>query len=169
MATTGNRQHVELVREHPTLRRDDLQLVNDNLQEVLLILSDLALLGKQAHWNLVGPRFRELHLQLDELVDAWRLSSDAVAERMVARGGVPDGSAPTIAQRSGLAGLPIRTIQDCEVDELFTALISDAVSRVRSNMNAIEEPEPVTADLLHGVVETLEEQLWMIRVQNITR
>jgi starvation-inducible DNA-binding protein len=121
------------------------------------------------HPTLVGRRFRELHLQLDEFVAAWRETSDTVAERMVAPGGVPDGSAPTVAQRSGLSGLPIRTISDDGVDELFTALISEAVTRVRGNMDANEEPEPVTADLLHGVVTMLEEQLWMIRVQNITR
>lgn len=168
MSSTKNEQHIEVVREHPTLGRDDLQLVNDNLQSVLIVLSDLALLGKQAHWNLVGPRFRELHLQLDEFVAAWRIASDEVAERAVALGGVPDGSAKMIAEHSRLAGLPIRTIQDTEVTEFFTSLISDAVSHIRANMDEIEEPEPVTADMLHGIVGTLEEQLWMIRVQNIT-
>jgi DNA-binding ferritin-like protein len=71
-------------------------------------------------------------------------STDTVAERMVALGGVPDGSAPMVAQRSGLSGLAIRTTSDGEVDE------------------------PVTADLRRGAVMMLEEQLWMIRAQNIT-
>jgi hypothetical protein len=93
MATTPS-EHVPLVRDHPPLDTDELQLVNDNLQDVLLVLSDLALLGKQAHWNLVGPRFRELHLQLDELVAAWREQSDDVAERIVALGGYPTGRRP---------------------------------------------------------------------------
>ena len=168
MAITEKDQHIEIVRKHPTLEHDCQQLVADSLQEVLLVLSDLALLGKQAHWNLVGPRFRELHLQLDELVTAWRLAADEVAERAVALGGVPDGSAGTIAGRSPLSGLPIRTIQDSEVTELFTGVLSESVTRVRTCMDAVEEPEPVTADLLHGIVETLEEQLWMIQVQNIT-
>ncbi len=73
-----------------------------------------------------------------------------------------------IAGRSPLSGLPIRTIQDSEVTELFTGVLSESVTRVRTCMDAVEEPEPVTADLLHGIVETLEEQLWMIQVQNIT-
>lgn len=29
---------------------------------------DLQLVGKHAHWNIVGPNFRELHLNLDEVV-----------------------------------------------------------------------------------------------------
>ena len=42
----------------------------DDLQKVLVDLIELHLQGKQAHWNLVGTKFRDLHLQLDELVDA---------------------------------------------------------------------------------------------------
>ena len=37
------------------------------LQATLLDLVDLALTGKQLHWSVVGPNFRPLHLQLDEL------------------------------------------------------------------------------------------------------
>ena len=37
-----------------------------NLQKVLVDLIELHLQGKQAHWNLVGTNFRDLHLQLDE-------------------------------------------------------------------------------------------------------
>ena len=40
-----------------------------NLQRVLVDLIELHLQGKQAHWNVVGSNFRDLHLQLDELVD----------------------------------------------------------------------------------------------------
>ena len=43
-----------------------------NLQKVLVDLIELALQGKQAHWNVVGTNFRDLHLQLDELVDLAR-------------------------------------------------------------------------------------------------
>jgi starvation-inducible DNA-binding protein len=39
------------------------------------------------------------------------------------------------------------------------------VSEVRDRMLQLEDVDPVTADLLHGVVASLEEQLWMIRVQ----
>ena len=36
----------------------------------------------QAHWNVVGQNFSDLHLQLDELVDIVRVGSDTIAERM---------------------------------------------------------------------------------------
>lgn len=42
------------------------------LQRVHVDLIDLHLQSKQAHWNVVGQNFRDLHLQLDELVEAAR-------------------------------------------------------------------------------------------------
>jgi starvation-inducible DNA-binding protein len=150
---------------HPTLRHIDREAVGLELQAALTVLVDLSLLGKQAHWNVVGPHFRPLHLQLDEMIDAWREAADAVAERAVALGHSPDGRAATVAARSGLAPLPEGPIQDRDVVTAFTRLLTDAVGTIRERMDRIEDVDTVTADLLHGVVAGLEENLWMIRVQ----
>ena len=37
------------------------------LQLTLVELIALSLIGKQLHWDVTGPGFRDLHLQLDEL------------------------------------------------------------------------------------------------------
>jgi len=50
-----------------------------SLQEVLVDLIELHLQGKQAHWNLIGTNFRDLHLQIDEIVDIAREASDTIA------------------------------------------------------------------------------------------
>jgi starvation-inducible DNA-binding protein len=150
---------------HPTLRHPDREAIGASLQEVLILLSDLALAGKQAHWNVVGPNFRSLHLQLDEMIDAWRAAADAVAERAVALGHAPDGRAGTIAAETTLEQLPTGAIADTEVIALFTGLLTDAVGAIRERMDRLEDVDAVTADLLHGVVAGLEENLWMARVQ----
>ncbi|HTE58855.1 MAG TPA: DNA starvation/stationary phase protection protein, partial [Solirubrobacteraceae bacterium] len=131
------------------------------------VLIDLSLLGKQAHWNVIGPNFRPLHLQLDEMIDAWRSASDAVAERAVTLGHAPDGRAATVAARSELATLPEGPLADRDVVASFTRLLTDAVGAIRNRMDRIEDVDTVTADLLHGVVAGLEENLWMIRVQAV--
>src|SRR6185436_7556783 len=77
-----------------------------NLQKVLVDLIELHLQGKQAHWNVVGTTFRDLHLQLDELVDFAREASDTVAERMRALDVVPDGRSDTVAGSTTLAQFP---------------------------------------------------------------
>src|SRR2546423_14211251 len=74
--------------------------VGQELQATLHELIDLSLTGKQLHWAVVGPLFRPLHLQLDELVDSWRELADVVAERAVALGFIPDGQASAVAAAS---------------------------------------------------------------------
>jgi starvation-inducible DNA-binding protein len=150
---------------HPTLRHVDREAIGAELQATLVNLCDLALLGKQAHWNVVGPHFRPLHLQLDEFVDAWRAASDVVAERAVALGHAPDGRAATVAARSELQTLPEGPISDHDVVAAFTRLLTDAIGAIRERMDRLEDVDTVTADILHGVVGGLEENLWMIRVQ----
>src|SRR5690349_15609658 len=76
----------------------DLKTVGDALQGALVDLLDLSLVAKQVHWNVVGPRFRSVHLQLDDVVDTARQHSDTVAERASAIGVNPDGRAATIAR-----------------------------------------------------------------------
>ncbi|MGD0255957.1 MAG: hypothetical protein ABSB99_10485 [Acidimicrobiales bacterium] len=40
--------------------------VSEQLRPLSVQLTDLALIAKQAHWNLTGPVFRPLHLHLDD-------------------------------------------------------------------------------------------------------
>src|SRR6202020_2836354 len=77
-----------------------------NLQRVLVDLIELHLQGKQAHWNLVGTNFRDLHLQLDEIVDSAREAADTIAERMRALDAVPDGRTDTVAATTSVPAAP---------------------------------------------------------------
>jgi len=150
---------------HPTLRHEEREAIGAELQDVLVILIDLSLTGKQAHWNVVGPHFRSLHLQLDELIEFWRDAADSVAERAVALGYLPDGRVGTVASRTELESLPTGALADRDVVGAFTRLLTDAIGAIRQRMDRLEDVDTVTADLLHGVVAKLEENLWMIRVQ----
>jgi starvation-inducible DNA-binding protein len=135
------------------------------LQPVLETFIDLSLLAKHAHWNVVGPNFRSLHLQLDELTDAWRDAADAVGERIAALGGFPDGRVETVASGRELPTLGDGPQPDRALVASLTAILTAAVKLIRARMDRIEDLDVVTADVLHSVVAGLEEQLWMIRVQ----
>src|SRR5205814_10499693 len=86
--------------------------VGQELQATLHELIDLSLIGKQLHWAIVGPLFRPLHLQLDELVESWHELSDTVAERAVALGFVPDGQASAVAAGSPLSPVARGALED---------------------------------------------------------
>jgi starvation-inducible DNA-binding protein len=150
---------------HPTLRHVDREAIGAELQAILVILVDLSLTGKHAHWNVQGPNFRALHLQLDEMIDAWREAADAVGERAVALGHAPDGRTEAIASQTHLPQLEAGPQLDRELIVALTRILTEAIGAIRERMDRLEDVDTVTADLLHGVVAKLEEQAWMIRVQ----
>jgi starvation-inducible DNA-binding protein len=157
--------HTTRQNHHPTPRHTARDAITSELQKALVTLIDLALIGKHARWNVVGPSFRSLHRQLDEMVDAWRDAADTVGERIAALGRSPDGRAETVADDSEIPTLAEGRQPDCALVASLTGILTDAVHFTRLSVDRIEDADPVTADLLHAVVATLEEHLWIIRVQ----
>jgi starvation-inducible DNA-binding protein len=139
--------------------------VGQQLQATLVELVDLSLLGKQLHWNVVGPLFRPLHLQLDEVIDSWRQLADTVAERAVAIGFHPDGQSRTIASDSPLRSVDRGELEDRVVVRELTSRLAEAAERARERMDRLGELDAASQDVVIEVVRALEEQLWMIRAQ----
>jgi starvation-inducible DNA-binding protein len=139
--------------------------VGQQLQATLHELLDLSLIGKQLHWAVVGPLFRPLHLQLDELVESWRDLSDTVAERAVALGFIPDGQAAAVAAGSQLAPVPTDSLEDHVVVRDLTHRVAEVSERVRTRMNRLGDADVASQDVLIEVVRELEKQQWMLRAQ----
>lgn len=144
------------------------QQLSENLQRVLVDLIELSIQGKQAHWNVVGKNFRDTHLQLDEVIDAAREFSDTVAERMRALHALPDGRSDTIAETTTLPEFPQGEIDTAEVVDLVTERIDAATSTVRDVHDDVDEEDPTSADILHSILERLEQLSWMVSAENRT-
>ncbi|MBO9532929.1 MAG: DNA starvation/stationary phase protection protein [Solirubrobacteraceae bacterium] len=138
----------------------------DRLQRVHVDLIDLHVQGKQAHWNIVGKNFRDLHLQLDEIIEAARLFSDEIAERMRALYITPDGRAATVAEQSSLPEFPSGEVDTTEAIDLVTERLYAACGTMREVHDDVDEEDPTTADLLHGFLEKLEQFAWMVSAEN---
>jgi starvation-inducible DNA-binding protein len=152
-----------------TLPDDARRVAGAALQDTLVDLLGLSLTGKQAHWNVVGPRFRSIHLQLDEVVTAARDFADTVAERAAALGVSPDGRPETVAAAFGLPGPKEGWLRDTEVVQLMVDSLEAAIGRLRERIAVTEEPDPVTQDLLIGITAELEKQRWMFEAENWPR
>jgi starvation-inducible DNA-binding protein len=137
-----------------------------NLQKVLVDLIELHLQGKQAHWNLVGTNFRDLHLQLDDIVDAAREAADTIAERMRALDAVPDGRTDTVATTTSIPAAPEGLVGTADTVDVITDQIYATVDTVRTVHDAVDAVDPSTADLLHAIITDLEKQAWMIKSEN---
>jgi len=159
MAQGANQTHLPPLGGH--IREE----VGNELQATLVELLDLTLIGKQLHWTIVGPQFRPLHLQLDELIDSWRVLSDTVAERAVAIGYIPDGQAKAISAGSELTEVAREPIEDTEVIRTLSASLAQTDERCRERMDRLGELDLASQDVLIEVVRELEKQLWMVRAQ----
>lgn len=151
-----------------TIPDSALHVTGDALQSTLVELLGLSLIGKQAHWNIVGPRFRSIHLQLDELVSTARSFADTVAERSAALGLPPDGRPETIASRFTLPGPKDGWVRDADVVQIMVDALGSAITRLRERIEATEKPDPVTQDLLITITAELEKQRWMFAAENVS-
>jgi starvation-inducible DNA-binding protein len=141
--------------------------LTNNMQAVLTDLIELHIQGKQAHWNIVGTNFRDLHLQLDEIVDAARAFADDIAERMRALHALPDGRSATVAKSTHLPPFPEGLISTKDAIDRIVAALEAAVGTMRKVHDEVDEEDPTTADLLHTFIEKLEQFAWMVGAENM--
>lgn len=142
--------------------------LTDSMQAVLVDLIELHLQGKQAHWNIVGRNFRDLHLQLDEIIDAAREFSDEVAERLRALHAVPDGRSDTVSATTSLPEFPHGEIDTTDAVDLVVQRLEATVGTMREVHDTIDDADPTSADILHGIIEKLEQYAWMVGAENRT-
>jgi len=144
------------------------ETLSANLQKVLVDLIELSVQGKQAHWNVVGRNFRDTHLQLDEIIEAARGFADTIAERMRALHALPDGRTDEVAQTTTLPEFPQGEIDTAEVVDLMTERLDSVAATCREVHDEVDEEDPTSADLLHAILERVEQLSWMVSAENRT-
>lgn len=158
MSLTGTPTHEQV------LNGDGTKVVAA-LQAALPTLIDLALDGKQLHWNVRGGRFKSVHEQLDELINDVRMHSDEVAERITTLGVAADGRATMVASDTKLEALSTGFLNIEQVVNLVVQQLIAAVKVCRDGQTITSEIDPVTEDLLIGIIGSLEKHLWMFKSQ----
>src|SRR5690242_1377634 len=101
-------------------RVEVIALLNQRLAEAI----DLQTQSKQAHWNVKGPAFIALHKLFDEVNEDVEGYVDEIAERIVQLGGIAEGTARIVAERSALIDYPL----GLSTGDEHVAALSDALS-----------------------------------------
>lgn len=134
-----------------------------DLQACLADLIELQLQSKHAHWNVVGRDFRSIHLALDDIASLARNSGDDVAERIRALEGVPDGRSEKVTATHSLPQLSGELLRTEVVLDLIADRLGATIKTLRESRTAIGRHDPPSADLLSGIVLSLEKQRWLLR------
>lgn len=124
---------------------------------------DLALQAKQAHWNVKGPTFLQLHELFDRVHDSAREWNDMLAERAVQLGGTVDGRIAAVQQRTTLpAYAPRDGTGRAHVDALSGSLAAFG-ERIRAAIASAEGAgDAGTADLFTEISRGSDEMLWFL-------
>jgi starvation-inducible DNA-binding protein len=132
------------------------------LNERLAASIDLALITKQAHWNLKGPRFIMIHEMLDGFRDTIDEHVDIIAERVVQLGGTAIGTSQA-ASDSSLKPYPTNIYK---IEDHLAALIEHYAAVANSVRKAIEDTDEAgdadTADIFTAFSRDLDKSLWFL-------
>lgn len=149
-------------RSLPGLGTADRDALVRGLNQTVAILTDLAIGYKQAHWNLVGRTFLQLHELTDRLAAEAHAHTDTVAERALALGGVVDGTLQAAAETSPLPAFPRRERDATRLVEELLARLDVAVAAMRRSLAASAD-EPNTQDVYVEILRALEKDRWMLQ------
>jgi starvation-inducible DNA-binding protein len=140
-------------------RNKVIELLNARLADA----SDLKSQAKQAHWNVKGIHFFQLHELFDQVATAAEAHTDLIAERVTALGGTAMGTVRMAAKNSTLSEYPLEiTDGTAHVDALSTAL-ADFGKQVRKNIDqATDLGDADTADLFTEISRETDKLLWFV-------
>ncbi len=140
-------------------KKVSIEILNARLADAI----DLALLTKQAHWNIKGPRFIALH----EMIDTFRTEIDGhvdtLAERVVQLGGNALGTTQAVAKATALAAYPTEIYSSKDHLAALIERYGKAANLVRAAIDQTDEAgDADTADIFTAYSRALDKALWFL-------
>ncbi|MEB3219239.1 MAG: DNA starvation/stationary phase protection protein Dps [Nostocales cyanobacterium 94392] len=141
------------------VRREVVTLLN----QTLAATADLKSQVKQAHWNVKGTDFYQLHEMFDEIAGEIEEFIDMFAERITALAGYACGTVRMAAANSILPEYPTDILDGMQH---VTALVERFAAYAKHLREAIDKTDELneqdTNDLYVEVSRTIDKRLWFL-------
>jgi len=133
------------------------------LAKTLATTLDLKTQIKQAHWNVKGLDFYQLHLLFDELAGEIEEYVDMVAERITALGGIPLGTARVAAANSVLPEYPLDAVAGVDHVTALSDRYGSYAAHVRTAITDTGDlGDADTSDLYTEISRNIDKRLWFL-------
>ena len=148
----------------PEEQREKLvELLNVRLADSLDLYSQL----KQAHWNVKGRDFIQLHELYDEIAESVIEYVDEIAERATALGGLALGTVRMAAEATTLEEYPLEAFGDKKTVDVVADRLAAYGTSVRAGIDEATELEDMdTADLFTEISRSIDKHLWFVEAHH---
>lgn len=141
------------------VRKGAVRLLQARLSDSL----DLEAQTKQAHWNVKGRDFFQLHELFDHIHGEVEAFVDTLAERITSLGAVADGRVRTTAAATTLYEYPLEAAQGESHLKAVAAALAEFGKRVRADIDAAAGMgDADTADVFTEISRNADKQLWFV-------
>ncbi len=129
--------------------------------------TDVMLASKQAHWNVKGRTFFQLHELFDKINESAEEWVDLLAERIVQLGGTADGTVQAAAKRSSMAPYPLEITRDEDHVEAMSNALASFGKKVRAAIDKTGKAgDADTADIFTEISRDVDKYLWFVEAHN---
>lgn len=141
------------------VRKEAVALLNQQLADN----ADLYSQTKQAHWNVKGIHFMQLHLLFDQLAEIVQPFSDELAERATALGGYATGTVRMAAQASTLPEYPVEAVDGRQHLEAMRERWAAYAASTRAAIERCDELDDDTSeDLFTEISRSVDKALYFL-------
>ena len=133
------------------------------LQQLTVDLLALHNIYKEAHWDLTGPLYLQLHEYYQQQADFYLQQADTFAERVLHLGASVDGRYSTIARTTKLAEMPDGYLTDDHSIKLLLDRVTVLQKEIYELIGETEDGDPPTSNKLQDLAHSVDKDLWQLR------
>jgi len=145
------------------IEQADRQAIAGDLARLLADTYTLYLKTHNYHWNVTGPRFRDLHLLFEEQYTEMAIAVDDIAERIRTLGAIAPGTYSEFAELTSISEKP----GNRPAEEMLEDLVLSQEALIRTARAALPRAQQAgdesSAALLSDRLRVHEKAAWMLR------